>query len=521
MYSILIKKARLIDGSGGPEQLCDIAIEGETIAAIAPEITTGAVTTINAEGKIVAPGFIDIQNHSDSYWQLFDNPALESMVAQGYTTILVGNCGASLAPLLSPPAILALQKWHNTDGWNVDWQTFSEFAATMNSRRFGCNVASLIGYSTLRRGIVGDSNRPLTTDELEIMRIALEKGIEQGGFGLSIGLAYSHEMQTSELELYQIAQVIKKHEALLSVHLRNESDTVDDSVREVIDLAKISGLNLKISHLKVRNKDNWSKAAEIIEQLEVAWHQGVNIHYDAYPYTTIWQMLYSYLPGWAIQGGRSHLLQHLSDPVQRNKILLELNNNQGSLRDLIITSTSANLSVVGKTITALAKDMEISSEATVLKLIENGGSEVLVFDESLNPETVSEFLRHPFSMIASDGGGFSADVTGRLVHPRCFGTAPKFLSQIINDKSISLSDAIRKLTSVPAKKIGLKNRGQIAAGYFADLVMFDPATLKDNATTLNPFQYNTGVELVLVNGAAAVRNDTPNKSLNGKFISKT
>jgi N-acyl-D-aspartate/D-glutamate deacylase len=520
MYSVLIKKARLVDGSGGPERVCDIAIEGENIVAVAPEITTSAATTINAEGKIVTPGFIDIQNHSDSYWQLFDNPALESMVAQGYTTILVGNCGASLAPLLSPPALLALQKWHNTDGWNVDWQTFGEFADTMNARRFGCNVASLIGYSTLRRGIVGDSNRPLTPDELEIMRIALEQAIEQGGFGLSIGLAYSHEMQTSELELYQIAQVIKKNDALLSVHLRNEGDSVVDSVREVIDLARISGLNLKISHLKIRNRSNWDKAAEVMEQLEVAWHQGVNIHYDAYPYTTIWQMLYSYLPGWAIQGGRSHLLQHLSDPVQRNKILSELNNNQAGLRDLIITSTSAGLSVVGKTIAALAKDMEISSEAAILKLVENGGSEVLVFDESLDPKTVSQFSRHPLSMVASDGGGFPGNVTGRLVHPRCFGAAPKFLSEIIQDKSLELPEAVRKLTSLPAKKIGLKNRGQIAPGYFADLVMFDPGTLKDNATVLNPFQYNTGIELVLVNGAVTVRNDKPVKNLNGKFISK-
>lgn len=305
MYSVLIKNARLIDGTGNPERICDIAIENDRIISVEPEIKGSAKLLIDAKNKIVTPGFIDIQNHSDSYWQLFDNPAVDSMLMQGFTTIVVGNCGASLAPLLSPPALLALQKWHNTEGWNVDWQTFGEFVATMKSRRFGCNVASLIGYSTLRRGIVGDANRPLTTDELEIMRIALEQAIEQGGFGLSIGLAYSHEMQTSELELYQIAQVVKKHDALLSVHLRNEGENVSESVREVIDLARISGLNIKISHLKVRNKDNWSKSAEVIEQLELAWHQGVNIHYDVYPYTTIWQMLYSYLPAWAIQGGEA------------------------------------------------------------------------------------------------------------------------------------------------------------------------------------------------------------------------
>lgn len=520
MYSVLIKNCRLVDGTGTPERLSDIAIEGSNIVSVKPKIEGGAQTVIDAKGKIVAPGFIDIQNHSDSYWQLFDNPGLESMVAQGYTTILVGNCGASLAPLLSPPSLLALQKWHNTDGWNVDWQTFGEFTDTMQQRKFGCNVASLIGYSTLRRGIVGDASRPLTTDELEIMRIALEQAIEQGGFGLSIGLAYSHEMQTSELELYQIAQVVKKHDALLSVHLRNEGDTVSESVREVIDLARISGLNIKISHLKVRNRANWPKSAEILEQLEVAWHQGVNIHYDVYPYTTIWQMLYSYLPNWAIVGGRSHLLKHLSDPTQRNKILSELNNSPSTLRDLLITSTSAGLNVVGKTVSTLAKDMEISSESAILKLIENGGSEVLVFDESLNPETVAEFTRHPLSIIASDGGGFPKNISGRLVHPRCFGAAPRFLSEIMKDKTIPIHEAIRKLTSLPAKKIGIQNRGQIAEGFFADLVIIDPEKLKDNATPTNPFQFNTGIESVFVNGIMTVKNDLPTEDIGGKFIAR-
>lgn len=520
MYSVLIKQARLIDGTGAPEKICDIAIEGEEIVAVNPEITSSAAQTINAEGKIVAPGFIDVQNHSDSYWQLFDNPELESMVAQGYTTILVGNCGGSLAPLLSPPALLALQKWHTTDGWNVDWQSFGEFRNTMASRRFGCNVASLVGYSTLRRGIVGDSPRPLTPDELEIMRIALEQAIEQGGFGLSIGLAYSHEMQTSELELYQIAQVVKKYDALLSVHLRNESDRVVESVREVVDLARISGLNLKISHLKVRNQANWDKAAEVIEQLELAWHQGVNIHYDVYPYTTIWQMLYSYLPGWAIQGGRTHLLRELSNPVQKNKILTELNNSQAKLRDLIVTSTSGRISVIGKTIASIAKDMEISSEAAVLKLIENGGSEVLVFDEALSQENVTEFLHHPLAMVASDGGGFDTKTNTRLVHPRCFGTAPRFLNQVITGKTMDLPEAIRKLTSLPAKKIGLTNRGTIAPGNAADLVMFDPEKIADHATALNPFQYNSGMDMVMVNGQTVLQNNVPLQTLSGKYLSK-
>lgn len=219
--------------------------------------------------------------------------------------------------------------------------------------------------------------------------------------------------------------------------------------------------------------------------------------------------------------GRSHLLKHLSDSTQRNKILTELNNNSSVLKDLLITSTSAGLSVVGKTIASLAKDMEVSSETAILKLIENGGSEVLVFDESLNQDTVNELLMHPLGIVASDGGGFPKAVSGRLVHPRCFGTAPKFLKQVQDKKTISLPDAIRKLTSLPAKKVGLTHRGQIAVGYHADLVMINPETLSDNANSSNPFQFNNGIETVLVNGEVVVKNDKPLNILNGQFIARS
>lgn len=521
MYSLIIKQGHVIDGTGQEGRTADIAVEGDKIVAVADHIGSSAHTVLNAQGKIVTPGFIDAQNHSDSYWQLFDNPLLDSLLLQGYTTILVGNCGASLAPLLSQQALLALQKWHNLEGTNINWQTFGEFVETMSSRRFGCNVASLVGYSTLRRGLVGDNTESLTSQELDALKQSLRDALEQGAFGLSTGLAYAHELNTSEVELYELAQVVKRFDALLSVHLRSEAEGVVESVREAINIAQQAEARVKISHLKLRNATNWAKLDEVVAELETAWHKGAKIRFDVYPYTSIWQVLYSYLPHWAIAGGRQHILEQLRQPVQRNKILMALNNAELSLKELIIASTASNLEINGKTLGKLAADMEISSEQAVLKLIENGGSEVLVFDECLDPRGVEELTRHPLGLIATDGGGFALGSKGKLVHPRCFGAAPRFLRACLNDQQITLAEAVRKLTTAPAETIGLSNRGRLAAGYYADVVIFDPALINDLATLTNPYQFPVGIEHVLVNGKATVHQGQLLGSEAGKFLTST
>jgi N-acyl-D-amino-acid deacylase len=520
MYSLVIKQARVIDGTGKPERLADVALEGDKIVAVAPNIATGAQTVIYAQDKIIAPGFIDIQNHSDSYWQLFDNPALNSLVMQGFTTAVVGNCGASLAPLLSQQALLSLQKWHSLDGTNINWQSFGEFAQTMTARRFGCNIASLVGFSTLRRGLVGDSTDPLTNAEVEALQYSLFSALEQGAFGLSTGLAYAHELSNSELELFELAKVIKKTNTLLSLHLRNEGAEVVESVREAISLAQQAEVNLKISHLKIRNRANWDHLETVITELETAWHKGANIHFDSYPYTSIWQVLYSYLPKWAITGGRKHILQELRNPAQRNKILEYLNNAETSLKDLVIASAASNLAVVGKTLGKLASDMEISSEEALLKLIENGGSEVLVFDACLDQTAVTELSHHALGLVATDGGGFTVDSKTKLVHPRCFGAAPRFLREVIDQKKIPLPEAVRKLTSGPAGVLGLNKRGIIKAGNYADLVVFDDKKIIDRATLTNPQQFPLGVDHVIVNGQTAVYNGQYIGGQTGKFLKR-
>jgi N-acyl-D-amino-acid deacylase len=524
MYSLLIKNARIADGSGSAIFNGDIAIEGDKIVQIAAEIKTKAITTIDAEGLLVCPGFIDVQNHSDSYWQLFDNPNLDSLISQGYTTIFVGQCGASLAPLLSQDSLLSLQKWHNLDGVNRDWGSFAELITTLSANTYGCNIGTLVGYDTIKRGLVGDSKEALTQTEVEAVKSIIAEALDLGAFGLSLGLSYSHEIGTTALQLVPLAKTVAEKNALLSIHLRNEETGIIDSVEEVIELIRQTGVNTKISHLKIRGSQNWQYQPDVLDKLETAYHQGLPIHFDSYPYDTTWQVLYSYLPKWAIEGGRKTMLKHFRDSVQRNKILTYLGNLETEIKNLVIASTANRLNVNGKTLATIAKDMEVSSEAALLELIEKGGSEALVFDQNLSSELVEKFISHPLCIPASDGGGFSLQGRSRtnrdkLVHPRCFGTTPKTF-KVLQNQGYSLEDTIKKLSFDPARLMGIAKRGELRIGNFADIVILNEALFSDRASLTNPYKPALGIEHVLVNGKTVIQNSTVTGKTSGVFLKK-
>ena len=521
MYSLLIKNAKVIDGTGTPGEFLDVAVQGDQIVNIDKNISMPAQTILDATGKVLAPGFIDVQNHSDVYWQIFDNPSLDSMVTQGFTSLLLGNCGASLAPLISHDALLSIQKWHGLEGINVNWQSFSEYIEELSKLRLACNVGSMVGYSTLRRGFVGDQVRRLVKPELIALKTILQESLEAGAFGLSSGLSYAHEIIISELELFELAKIVAKEKALFSIHLRSEGGDVVEALEEALDIARNTDVNLKISHLKIRGEQNWPKFEQVVATLDTAYVQGLQVHFDVYPYDTIWQVLYAYLPKWAVEGGRNLMLKHFADPVMRNKILTYLNNTGVRFSDLIVASTTNKLNFVGKTVGQIAKNLEVSSEQAVLHLVQNGGSEVLVFEQNLDGKQVNELLRHALGFVSSDGGGFNLNISDRLVHPRCFGTATKFLKGIHDEKNMTLEEGIRKLTSAPAKKIGFKKRGEIRIGNFADLLIFNPDTVADKATYQNPYQHSSGMDYVFVNGKPVLAEGKLTGQLPGYALRKS
>lgn len=520
MYSLLIKNATVIDGTGSNPLIADVAISGNRIVNIAPEINTPAKEVVHANRKVLAPGFIDIQNHSDSHWRLFDGPALESLITQGFTTVVTGNSGASLAPIISEQSLLSLRKWHTLVGVNVNWRSFAEFVTAMKQKQFGPNIASLVGYSTLRRGLVGDRQSTISVDELQTLKRLAKDAIDEGAFGISTGFAYAHEAGISDIELFEIAKIVQSTDSYLSIHLRDESENVIESIREAVNIAEQSKASIKISHLKIRHKQNWPLVTDVLSELEAAWHRGVNIHFDTYPYNSTWQALYTYLPSWATMGGRDHLIELLKIPTQRSKILASLNTSESNIPALIIASTSSNLMVTGKPLSAIAAGFGTTSEEALLNLIENGGSEILVFDESMSDEVVFLFTDHALGFIGTNGSGYAVTDTNKLVHPRCFGTTAKFLHHVVNAKTISIPEAIRKMTSAPAKKIGLKDRGLIAIDAIADLVLFDPELVNSTASVDNPYKYSDGIMQVWVNGETVVLNGTVTGNCPGRFLTK-
>lgn len=524
MYDLLIKKATVVDGSGQASFVADVAVGDGRILNIAANIDAKAETVVSAEGLVLSPGFIDVQNHSDSFWNLFDNPGLDSLLLQGFTSVLVGQCGTSLAPLLSTSALRSSQKWHALSGSNFNWTSFAEFARHFSGRPFGLNVGSLVGYSTIRRGLLMDEQRQLAPAESEMIRDVVHRALGEGAFGVSSGLAYTHEANVSELELFDLAQAAAAHDALLSVHLKSEAFGVVREVRQMLEVAARSGARLKISHLKIRGQQNWHQLEELLAELEHAVHQGIDVSFDVYPYATTWRPLYTYLPAWATLGGREEMLHALADPVQYRKVLAHLHDRQHRFQDMVVASTSYPMRVVSKTFGQIAEGLGVTSEEAVLEVLKNGGAEVLVFDHSLHEEHVDSLLAHPLSLIATDGGGFPRrEAVGhqeRLVHPRCYGTTGQFFARMRTTRRLSLEVAVAKLTGMAARVWGLKDRGLVAVGAQADLVLFNPLHMYDRASVADPYRSPAGIVDVWVNGVQAVHDGQVLGVRAGEFLRK-
>ncbi|MEJ0021171.1 MAG: D-aminoacylase [Candidatus Doudnabacteria bacterium] len=499
MYDILIKNGTVIDGTGAPGKKMDVAVEKGKIVEVAADISGKALQTINAQDRFVTPGFIDIQNHSDSYWTLFDQPEQASLLSQGITSIIIGNCGASLAPLLNTESIKTIQKWHNLSGINLNWASMPEFLQILSAMPLGVNVGTLVGHATLRRGLAGDQVRSLTGDEIKIMDKTLQDALSAGALGLSLGLIYAHEVNSSIAELQEIVGNLKPTNKYLSVHLRSEASHILESIDEVIELAAANQIPIKISHIKVRGKKNWPLFDSVLGKLEAAYQKGLKISFDVYPYSTSWSVLYTYLPKWAYEGGRDQILKMAIDPISRRKITDYLRDQDQDFKNIIVAEAWNNNNFVGKTLGLIAQNQNVSAEEALLNVITATKAQVTIFDHNLSQEQVELFCASPLSMIATDGAGINQRSTG-LFHPRCFGTMPRFLKMVREKKLLKWESAVKKLTSEPASLLGIADRGVIAKGNIADIVVFDPQTVTDKADYVNPDLFSEGIDMVVVNG---------------------
>ncbi|MBD3244775.1 MAG: amidohydrolase family protein [Candidatus Moranbacteria bacterium] len=504
----LIKKANIIDGTGKKSYPGDILIVDDKIKKIGDLKEKGNFNVIDAENMWVCPGFIDINNHSDSYWTLFKYPSQESLLYQGITAIIGGNCGSSLAPVIRNQAIDSIRKYVDTSETLFYWDDFSSYYDFLKERRLSLNFGSLVGHNTIRRSLIGNKIRQLDSKELDQLKKILDQSMQSGALGLSTGLVYSHAQIASKKELIELAKIVKKYNGVYATHIRSEGENLISSIKEAISIAKTTGVNLEISHLKACGKDSWPLMDQVLEMIERARCEQININFDVYPYTQAGPVLYTLLPGWVVEGGKQNLMKRLRDPVIRKKIIDEMKQADFDYGQIMISVSKIPYALPRNKISQIAKNQERSSEEVVIDLILSADDTITTMIELMNKKNVEKALAQAPAIVSTNGAGYSKEhkKTGDLVHPRCFAGVTKFLkTMIMEGKLLPIEQAVNKLTGLPAQKYGLiKEIGTIEKNKKADLLILDSKKLSYKSNKLDPFHYSCGIKDLLINGKPVI-----------------
>lgn len=521
-FDIIIKSGTVYDGTGRDPVQVDVGIVGNQIAAIG-ELKDSAPLVVNAIGKYVAPGFVDMTNHSDTHLTMFKYPGLESLLMQGITTVIGGNCGSSLAPLASPHAIEGIRKWADLSEIIINWATFEEYLSELKTLGIGVNMGSFVGYGTLRRGVIGNSARLLTSEEKEKIKFLLASALTQGAFGLSLGLSYGHEAVSPTEELIEIAKVLQEKNSILKVHLRSEGKGLLAAVNEVVRIGRETGASIQISHLKAIGKKSWRMLTPVLEIIHNARASGMDINFDVSPYATTGSALYLLIPAWAREGGFTELFKRIDDPIERKKIIDTLSTYTLHPNKMLITSSSIK-NIVGKTLAEVAENAGIAIEEALLASVRASEGRVSIIGRTLSVRNTLREVKDANSFIASDGAGYddTASVSGDLTHPRSFGAFAHFWHRFVNERRLlSPQEAIKKITFDPARKLGLRVRGLIVKDCVADIVVFDPKLFKERNTYRDPYKYAIGMDWVFVNGKAAVKQGALTHERYGQVLKKS
>ncbi|MCP3738074.1 N-acyl-D-amino-acid deacylase family protein [Rossellomorea sp. BNER] len=529
MLDTMIKNGRIIDGTGNPWFYGDVGIKSGKIVTVGNS-AEDAAEIIDANGSIVSPGFIDGHCHSDL--MILDYPESEIKLQQGVTTEVVGNCGLAPVPV-NPLYKEELQNYvepvlgkANKD-WK--WQTISDYFNELDQSLISENVASYVAHGSLRIAVMGFDNRPPTREEMDEMKYILEEGMKAGAIGLSIGLLYSPGSYSTKEEIAELCKVVTKYNGLFSTHIRGEGNNLLPSVKEVLWIAEKTNVPLHISHLKAAGKRNWGKVMEAMELVEKARSNGMDVTCDVYPYSAGSTMLTTLLPPWALEGGLTSVLNRLRDRHERSKIKQELVQEQEDWDNLVVSTgwDSVILSSVkspalkkyeGQSILSISNEngKDPIDQALDLLIEENGNIGIVFFH--MDEKDVQHVMKYQNSLIASDS---LTCYTGKP-HPRLFGTFPRVFSKYVKqDKILSIEDAVRKMTSFPAKRFGLGNRGLLAENYAADIVVFDIDKIEDKATYEDPSRYPEGIQYVFVNGKLTTKKKQHTALKCGCFLRNT
>lgn len=523
MYDIVIKNGYVADGTNSPWTKMDIAILNGRIKWMGRNTNVTGLKEINAEGCIVSPGFIDTHVHSDL---LCTRPAIHKIkLKQGVTTELLGQDGISVAPVSSQTKQLWREQLKGLNGDIGDWawNSVREYLTFLQKQKLLNNVAYLVPHGNVRTLVMGFEDRQATREEIKEMRLLVEKGLEEGAVGFSTGLIYPPNVYSTTEELIEICKGVAKYDGCFVVHMRNESFNILQAVEEMLEVAIKSGVRLHISHLKVIGKRNRQFYSDVLQKLEDARSQGVEVTFDQYPYTAGSTVFHAILPPWVHDGGTRLMIERLKDPVARRKIKRDLQKNMSyenwvlncGWENIVISSVGSeqNKRYEGKSLEEIGfLKKQDPADAAFDLLIEEKGNVSMVVHWGLE-EDIVKAMKSPYHIVGSDS------IFGGKPHPRLAGTHPRIFSRYVREQRVlRLEEAVNHMTGAPAQLLRLKERGLLRNGYWADIVIFDPEEIADRATYDNPTSDPRGIRYVLVNGKICVEEGVCDIEGNGKVL---
>lgn len=528
VYDIVIKNGKVLSGAGSTWFYKDIGIKNGKIIKVGHIKDPEADTIINAQGKIVSPGFIDVHNHSDL--SILAYPEATNALLQGVTTIIIGNCGLSAAPVSRESKDLLIKYWSTLGPppVEINWSTLSEYLDQVERVRPAVNIGTLVGHGTIRIAVMGFDARSPSQHELESMKRLLIDSLDGGALGISTGLIYPPGSFSTTLELIELAKVSAERGGIYATHIRGESHTLIQAVQEAIEIGKSARIPIEISHHKASGRENWGKVKETLKLMEEARTLGIEVNCDVYPYTAGMTMLSAILPRWAHEGGIDALLSRLKDPAKRREIKEYMERDASAWENfarlvgwenIVISYSESCKECEGRSIAQISDMWNMDPYETIFKILIDDNCRSTMIIHSMREEDVIEVLKSPLSMIGSDS--WVMPPKGRT-HPRFFGTYPRIIKRYVKElKVLRLEEAIRKMTALPAEKFRLTDRGYLGPGYRADLVIFDFEEISDQATFEEPTRLSKGVEFVIVNGALAVENGIPTNARSGQVIRRS
>jgi N-acyl-D-amino-acid deacylase len=528
-FDLLIKNGRIVDGSGRAAYVADLAIKGDRIVSIGKLSQATATRTVDAQGLVVAPGFIDMLGQSETY--LLIDPRANSKVMMGVTTEITGE-GESIAPI-NERQIKEQEDFLKRFSLTIDWRTLDEYFKRLEKQGSGVNLGTFVGATQVREYVIGYDDRPPTPPELDQMKKLVADAMRDGALGLSTSLQYVPARFAKTDELIELAKVAHQYGGIYATHQRSEANTIDASLDEVFAIAQKAQIPVEIWHLKTAYKKNWGAMPRVLARIKQARDRGLDITADIYPYIAGSTALSACLPPWAQEGGVDKMLARLRDPQTRQRLKKEISEEQTEWENIYLGSGGPSGvligsvvnreldSLQGKRISEIAAEQKKDPLDTLFDFIlaDHGQTGAIYF--MMSEADMRLAMQSPFVSFCTDSGSRATDgpLAGSKSHPRGWGSYPRILGRYVRDeKLLSLEAAIHKMTGAPAARVGLRDRGLLKEGMFADITIFDPAKVIDKATFESPNQYPTGIEYVLVNGKISVDKGQRTSALAGQVL---